>query len=398
MVGLLTPTALERIDLNGEPLTPLDPEAQKPTEAEVGSSQGGQLPIFTHLSGGSTVVLPFAAAMRWEQTKLVSVGIRLEENPATWERLEQLAETLDLNLFVGLQGTRYLVNTVGVSSVSGLGSLVVPLGIAALIVLNTMMGSVYERTREIGTFNAIGLAPAHVSGLFMSEAVALGVVGAVLGYLIGQAVAQFMGHLGVLQGLQLNYSSMSAVLTLGLVIGLVVASAFYPARMAGRICTPGIERRWRPPAPEGHRIQMQLPFTLRRRDAQGMAAFQAEFWEGHQEQSIGAGFYVEALQVQKQEEQLSIQARTWLAPFDQGVVQKVTLVMGPGEVPAYYEIDVILEMVSGDFDTWRRVSRTFLDDLRKQFLAWRALSLEDRETYIAELSRWVGEGTAAGRV
>ena len=51
----------------------------------------------------------------------------------------------------------------------------------------------------------------------------------------------------------------------------------------------------------------------------------------------------------------------------------------------------ILELVSGDFDTWRRVSRTFLDDLRKQFLAWRALSLEDRETYVAEFSRWVGE-------
>ena len=34
-----------------------------------------------------------------------------------------------------------------------------------------------------------------------------------------------------------------------LVVLLVAASALYPARMAGRICTPGIERRWTLPPP-----------------------------------------------------------------------------------------------------------------------------------------------------
>jgi hypothetical protein len=133
---------------------------------------------------------------------------------------------------------------------------------------------------------------------------------------------------------------------------------------------------------------MRLPFTLGRREALGMAAFQAEFWAAHQEQSIGAGFYVEDLRVRQQEGRVRLQARTWLAPFDQGVVQDVSLEMAPGEVPAYYEIEVLLELVAGDFDTWRRVSRIFLDDLRKQFLVWRTLSQEDREAYVAELSRW----------
>ena len=91
-----------------------------------------------------------------------------------------------------------------------------------------------------------------------------------------------------------------------------------------------------------------------------------------------------------------IEARTWLAPFDQGVVQKVALELAPSEEPAYYEINVVLELVSGDFDTWRRVSRTFLDDLRKQFLVWRTLSLEDREAYIADLARWEIDQPAVG--
>ena len=48
VVGLLADDALDRFDLNGEPLTPLDPEAQQPSEAEVGRGQGGscdRLPI-----------------------------------------------------------------------------------------------------------------------------------------------------------------------------------------------------------------------------------------------------------------------------------------------------------------------------------------------------------------
>jgi hypothetical protein len=388
VIGLLERDALDREDLNGEPLTPLDAEAQKPTEAQVGSNQGGQLAAFSHLPGSLTMVLPYTAVMRWEMGTLASVAV----SPRTGEErqaLEALSETLDLNLFVGLGGRRFLVNTVGVSSVSGLGALAVPVGIAALIVLNTMLGSVYERIREIGTFNAVGLAPSHVSGLFMAEAVAFAVIGAVSGYLVGQAAAQLMGHFGVLQGLQLNYSSMGAVMTLGLVIGLVVMSAIYPARMAGKICTPGIERRWRPPAPDGHRLQMKLPFTLVRLDAMGMTAFQAEFWDGHREQSIGAGFYVESLRVSRDGDRLLVDARTWLAPFDQGVVQEVQLVLAPGEQPRYYEIDVTLDLLAGDLDTWGRVSRTFLDDLRKQFLMWRALAPEDREVYIAQLDSWI---------
>ena len=102
-----------------------------------------------------------------------------------------------MNLFAGLGGQRLLVNSVGVASVSGWGSLIVPLLIAGLIVFNTMLGAVYERTQEIGTFNAVGLAPGHVSGLFMAEAVALGVIGTVAGYLLGQGAAQLLSPRGL---------------------------------------------------------------------------------------------------------------------------------------------------------------------------------------------------------
>ena len=122
--------------------------------------------------------------------------------------------------------------------------------------------------------------------------------------------------------MELNYSSLGAVLTVGAIALLVVASALYPARMAGRICTPGIERRWKLPVVEGEHLHVQLPFSLARREALGMAAFQAESWAANQEQSIGAGFYVEALQVEQIGEKVRLAAQVWLAPFDQGLVAK----------------------------------------------------------------------------
>ncbi|MEE3235016.1 MAG: FtsX-like permease family protein [Candidatus Latescibacterota bacterium] len=385
VIGILSSEALANLDLNGEPLTPLDPEAQQP--AEVKTSGVGAPQHYAHLPGNATVVLPFSNLMRWQGAKMVSLGINLA-GESVRKDLEELSELLDLNLFAGISGRRYLINTVGVSSVSGLGELIIPLAIAALIVLNTMLGAVYERTKEIGTLNAIGLAPIHVSALFIAEAVALAVVGAILGYLLGQTTAQFISSLGWLQGLQLNYSSLAAIVTVGLVILLVVASALYPAHMAGKICTPGIERRWRPPSADGHSLRMRLPFTLARREAEGMAAFQAEFWSAHREQSIGAGFYVEQLRVIREAREISLGAKVWLAPFDQGVVQETKLSICPGTDPRYCDIDVNLNLIAGDWDTWQRVARTFLDDLRKQFLVWRTLSEDDRSHYADILVQW----------
>ena len=395
VAGLLAPDALDRPDLNGEPLTPLDPEAQQPREAEIGGD-GGEPLVFAHLPGNSTLVLPFAALMRWEGASLTSVSIRLAGPREEIRReLEELAATLDLNLFAGLEGRRLLINTVGAASVSGLTGLAVPLLIAALIVLNTMLGAVWERTREIGTFNAVGLAPAHVSGLFMAEAVALGVVGAVAGYLLGQTAAQLLGHRGWLQGLELNYSSLAAVLTLGSVVLLVAASALYPAHLAGRICTPGIERRWSLPAGfSGDRLEAPLPFSLPRGEALGLAAFQAEFWAEHREQSIGAGFYVESLDLRRDEDRLRLGARVWLAPFDQGVVQRAELWIRPGPDPRFCDLEMRLELLAGDPSAWRRVVRTFLDDVRQQFLVWRTLDDDERRRYAAELPRWEGAGSA----
>jgi hypothetical protein len=87
---------------------------------------------------------------------------------------------------------------------------------------------------------------------------------------------------------------------------------------------------------------------------------------------------------------LRLEAQVWLAPFDQGVVQQTVLQIAPGSDPRYCDIDVQLELVAGDRATWHRVVRTFLDDVRKQFLVWRTLDAADRRYYADQLPHWEG--------
>ena len=54
------------------------------------------------------------------------------------------------------------------------------------------MGSVYERFREIGVYSSVGLAPAHISFLFLAEACVYAVLSVVFGYLLGQGTVKVL--------------------------------------------------------------------------------------------------------------------------------------------------------------------------------------------------------------
>ena len=59
------------------------------------------------------------------------------------------------------------------------------IAIEALVVFITMMGSVSERTHEIGVFRAIGFRRGHPTRLILLEAVIAGLLAGVLGYAAG---------------------------------------------------------------------------------------------------------------------------------------------------------------------------------------------------------------------
>jgi putative ABC transport system permease protein len=65
---------------------------------------------------------------------------------------------------------------------------------AALCVLSTLIGWVFDRRRDFAIMKALGASEGLISGFFAAEAAALGAVGAILGFRLGVAVAAWIGR------------------------------------------------------------------------------------------------------------------------------------------------------------------------------------------------------------
>ena len=332
-----------------------------------------------------------------------------------------------------------LYSSVESTSYEGFAALLVPIIIAALIIANTMLGSVYERTREIGIYSSVGLAPIHVAALFIAEAIVYAVLGSISGYLVAQVVAKVITANGWLEGITLNYSSSSAVIATLIVMATVLLSTLYPAFQASRMSQPDIERRWQMSVPDGDVWRFKFPFTVSGQQPLGVAQFLADFFETHTDTSIGS-FYTDkihfnaltlsraveilnerpinpdgddastravpvkakveavegapliedtnaAIDIEKiaaaaHTEVYHLGMRVWLAPFDMGVSQEVDILLMPSEERGLYELQLKLVRQSGEIAAWKRVNRGFMSDLRKQLLLWRTIKPAGQQEYI----------------
>ena len=118
---------------------------------------------------------------------------------------------------------------------------IVALLAASFGIVNTLLMSVQERTREIGLMKAMGMSNGRVFGLFSLESVVIGLVGSALGALVaigvGTALAGGLSQtvLADLPGLQILLFEPAGVLTVILVImGIAFVSGVLPARRAAR--------------------------------------------------------------------------------------------------------------------------------------------------------------------
>ncbi|HEY4596452.1 MAG TPA: ABC transporter permease [Thermoanaerobaculia bacterium] len=99
-------------------------------------------------------------------------------------------------------------------------------------IMNIMLVSVTERTREIGVRLAIGAKGRHVLLQFLLEAIALSVVGGAIGVGLGLLVPNLVTRFA---GLPTQVSTGSVLLAFGFAAAIGVFFGFYPARKASRL-------------------------------------------------------------------------------------------------------------------------------------------------------------------
>ena len=119
------------------------------------------------------------------------------------------------------------IMTIFLGAISGISLLVGGIGI-----MNIMLVSVTERTREIGLRKAVGARKADILVQFLLEAVVLSVVGGVLGILLGVGLASLVNMSGVMESL-VTFDSIALAVGFSAAIGLFFG--IYPANQAAKL-------------------------------------------------------------------------------------------------------------------------------------------------------------------
>jgi putative ABC transport system permease protein len=109
--------------------------------------------------------------------------------------------------------------------------------VGALGVVNTMTMSILERAREIGMLRSVGMSRGQVVWMVLAEAMAMGVIAALMGIGSGLALTAVMvKSMSVNTGWSLSYVFPTGPLIVSIAITLVVSqvAALYPTWRAVR--------------------------------------------------------------------------------------------------------------------------------------------------------------------
>ena len=139
------------------------------------------------------------------------LSVRMEKSEELIQHLQDVFDLLQ-DFIVGIAAISLLVASIGIA--------------------NIMLVSVTERTREIGIMKAVGAQNRDVLGLFLTESIVLGLIGAVLGTILG-LVTGYLGAVYVDLPLVYPFEYVALAIAVGIVVGVV--AGLYPAWRAARI-------------------------------------------------------------------------------------------------------------------------------------------------------------------
>jgi putative ABC transport system permease protein len=207
------------------------------TETKGGSGFGSQ---------DDMIFIPISSAQRYlsGDEYVTSISVAAETAEVTSDVQQQITDILlaehniksaELADFSTLNQTDMIANVSSVTQIFKilLGSVAgISLVVGGIGIMNMMLTTVTERTREIGLRKAIGAKRRDISLQFLIEAIALTFSGGVIGVVFGWLVSYGITYFGVLQA---SVSLFSVLLAFGVSTVIGVVFGYYPARRAASL-------------------------------------------------------------------------------------------------------------------------------------------------------------------
>jgi ABC-type antimicrobial peptide transport system permease subunit len=138
----------------------------------------------------------------------------------------------DYQIYDNAEVSNALKKTIGMMSRLGLSIATISLIVGGVGIMNIMLVSVTERTREIGLRMAVGADAKDILQQFLVESVVLCLVGGIVGILAGRCGSLIAGAVA---GWPTNASPMAAAVAVAVSVTVGITFGYYPAWKASRL-------------------------------------------------------------------------------------------------------------------------------------------------------------------
>lgn len=185
-------------------------------------------------------VMSLAAAQRlFKKAGLVNF-FQVKLRPESVAGIDTVVQGIEERLpeAVAYRSSDFAQYTPDIQTLQSLAGVVSLIGLVAgaLATMNTMLMSVFERTREIGTLRALGWRKTRILGLILAESLLLGLVGGVAGFGLGVGLIALIAASPTLSGVvPLRATPEAFILGLTVALALGALGGLYPAWRASRL-------------------------------------------------------------------------------------------------------------------------------------------------------------------
>lgn len=187
--------------------------------------------------GGSFISLKKLQKIEDKEGKVTMIYVKAEKNVNIEKIREEIEEKYGENLTTiasleDLQSVDQGLKTVDAASwaISLLAVIIGSIG-----VVNTMIMSVFERTREIGVLKAVGWKNRKILTMILGESLILTLIAAVVGSLMGVAAIQILMHINMGGFIKPVYTPEIFLKAFTVAIFVGIFGGFYPAYRATRL-------------------------------------------------------------------------------------------------------------------------------------------------------------------
>src|SRR5215470_9489226 len=191
--------------------------------------------VQTGAAEDSRVYIPLADFISWTNVQPATIEVAANGSPAEVAAvMNQLAQAVPA---ADVRPVRQIMEgearVLGKTRATLLAAAALIILTAALCVLSTLMGWIFDRRRDFAIMKALGASERLLNGFFAAEAAVLGATGALIGFLLGIGIAAWIGRANFHATVVPRYGVLPVVLVGSMVVTLL--SAILPISLLRRV-------------------------------------------------------------------------------------------------------------------------------------------------------------------